>query len=409
MERRKAYIITALIITALITSLSLWYLYLARQEANLNQTTELDYYGGGDASGIGNVFGGSSSFNEQSTAPSSSLTSSPSTTTPGEMPTTGSSTTEQADTPEQWHLTEIYASPVAGASVMQNSTTTVVHIVERKTGNMLEYETSTSETQRVSGVTTPRVSRAIVLDAVRALIIPEDDYARIVTAGSAATTTLLYDPIETVAYDGSEHLYYTSPSAAGVSIRSYNLGSHTTRTIWTSPLHGWGIALVRPGKLLITQAPSRNIPGYAYTLDIQEGTLAPLIRDVPGLMVTLSPDGARTLYSATDTTGTKLFFKHGDTTITLSLATLAHKCAWGSDSTTLYCAVPKSLPVEVPDSWLKGQVHTNDTLWRIDTGTGDAVALAQNTGLDIIDIRESDGVVVFTNKADQTLWGVIRD
>jgi hypothetical protein len=159
----------------------------------------------------------------------------------------------------------------------------------------------------------------------------------------------------------------------------------------------------------VTQQASHNIPGYSYS--VTNGGNTPLEQDKPGLVVNLSPDDATLLYSTIDNSGVSLYIKNMTTgaSTRLYIETLANKCIWGSDSVTLYCAVPNSLPQNLPESWYKGKTHFADNILRVDTTTGDSDELSYNTGLDIVDLHIVDDTLVFKNKIDQSLWALTKD
>ena len=407
MEKRKAYIITALIILLTLTGLAFWYLYTAKQELAIGQTTDLELYGAGESLGRPDNTSGPSGFDNQPiTTPSN----------PNQITQQDSSEPqENQDTPiiepESWRLVQISNEPSVGAS----SHGGIIQFTDQKTGNI--YTSNKGNTKkRISGSTLQQVRNSYTMPDDSVLIITNNTTPKQISLKEpepTITTTDFLDDMLQIAQSG-DHLYYTTPNnTGGIDIKSTK---DTQEILWSSHLAGWLLQAI-DDYIIVTQKASYNIPGYAYRIPRQglaSSTIPEVIaQDLPGLITNLSQDATQLLYSTSGKNGTKLFLKSLDTSdiIPLSIKTLASKCTWGGDSISLYCAVPRTIPSNMPDNWYKGQVHFTDSLWRINTTTGDAYELAQNTDLDILEIVEDteNGVVVFKNKTDQSLWAVIKN
>jgi hypothetical protein len=95
----------------------------------------------------------------------------------------------------------------------------------------------------------------------------------------------------------------------------------------------------------------------------------------------------------------------------LPLVTLPEKCAWTSDSLSLYCGVPTSMTGTMPDDWYQGTVSFSDRLWKIDLAGRVATLVidpkqAGNTDIDMegLTVDRTNDVLVFTNKRDESLY-----
>ena len=114
----------------------------------------------------------------------------------------------------------------------------------------------------------------------------------------------------------------------------------------------------------------------------------------------------------TSTGSLALFAEHGDVTpILLPVRTVADKCVWSPSPHTVFCAVPQSLPAGggFLDAWYRGQVHTADQWWQIDTDTGASEMLfSPDIPLDVQDpiIDPQGQYIIFKNAADQSLWAL---
>lgn len=95
----------------------------------------------------------------------------------------------------------------------------------------------------------------------------------------------------------------------------------------------------------------------------------------------------------------------------LSLKTLKDKCTPDfSTKTFMFCGVPRVITQNMPDAWYMGKVHTNDTLYLIDTEQGSLSTLANTEEeVDVISPHSSrySGILTFINKKDSSPWIII--
>ncbi len=162
----------------------------------------------------------------------------------------------------------------------------------------------------------------------------------------------------------------------------------------------------------LTTKPSSGIPGYMYTLDTSNKNLSQALGNINGLTTLTSPNTKLVLYGDDNLS---LSIYHTDTKVPQSLGvkTLPEKCAWGSASDIVYCAVPKSVPSgQYPDSWYQGEVSFSDQIWKIDVSSGNAKMIADpstiNGGEEIDGIKlaldTEENYLFFVNKKDSFLW-----
>jgi hypothetical protein len=413
MERRKIYIITIIIILTLLAGLAVWYAYIVKQETKLTQTQDIN--------------------TPKTLSVPPIIDSVP--TDPGAITTYGErynnstdteseqdSTVDIADTntiiqPDKWVLTNIYTDQALNINI----TDTDIVYADAKTGKINSYNTSTQDADVLSIDLLPDTRGVYTLENNYILIIPKNDRAYITkiildddTPTLSGNNIIIYDTILQVVRSDSR-LYYTTPSGSGISIKYIKYSDLTKdklpiRELWSSPLSYWTLGVYDSG-VYITQMASNNIPGYAYKIS-NNGTLTAIIRDKPGVITNLSPNGDVLLYSLTENDGVSLYIKDLITSeITpIYTKTLANKCQWGSDSIYIYCGMPSNLSFvkDLPDSWYKGLSGFSDSLWRINTKSGEASELISYLGLDIVDIHILDDVVVFKNKADQSIWSIMK-
>ena len=409
MEKRKIYIITTLLILALLTALAVWYAYVVRQESLIGTTQDIPtqgfsvpvpYVPSTQSSSNNNdatTFG--SKYNEATTSSSTS---------------TASSTQDIFVEPETWSLSLIHADPV---SFLSNSVDSI-KFVDSKTNSITKVTQRSLNKTTLSKDSLAGAGTLYILRDDYVLVVPGlDDYPYITQyspSGELATTTKeLPDQISQVALTDTAFYYLTPNQNKGVSIKTVpyiDLLKDTVHptTFWESTLSGW-VLQSTDSRAYVTQKASNSIPGYSYLLSSQKQE--PIAQDLPGLEVLVSPNTKKALYSTVDQKGISLYLKDirsGDVTI-LYTKTLASKCAWGSGSLLLYCAVPATIPNNLPDTWYRGQVHFTDSLWRIDTKSGEANELVSDTGLDIINLHIASDTLMFKNKTDQSLWAITKD
>lgn len=88
-----------------------------------------------------------------------------------------------------------------------------------------------------------------------------------------------------------------------------------------------------------------------------------------------SPDGERTLMSGNTAPGGKSLSLHvieNGQMRDLAIPTLISKATWSKDGRTIYFALPGGLPdnTVLPDDSFGKPLHSKDTFWKIDLGTG---------------------------------------
>lgn len=190
------------------------------------------------------------------------------------------------------------------------------------------------------------------------------------------------------------------------------------KQVFTSPLHEWLIQWPEENTLFFNTKPSANIPGFLFSQSLNKTGIVKVLDSINGLTSNVSPDTKTILYSESTPSGLKTYLYNTTTkeSSALSLATLPEKCTWGgADKTTLYCAVPSSLPLaEYPDFWYQGIISFGDEMWKIDSITGntellvDKATLERGGGVDAINLvlNSNENYILFTNKKDSSLWQI---
>jgi hypothetical protein len=167
-----------------------------------------------------------------------------------------------------------------------------------------------------------------------------------------------------------EEIVYLASDAGGVVALLTEPDGTNPRRIWSSTLQGWNVSIPSPNTVLFVQHASAGVAGSAYSVDLD--TLEPtLIYRGTGLSVAPSPNQERLIVSTSHVDSLNTVISEGlyATTTPLSIRTLAEKCVWNPvRSEIVYCAVPSTTPRgSYPDTWYRGEVHTSDVWWRVNT------------------------------------------
>jgi hypothetical protein len=217
--------------------------------------------------------------------------------------------------------------------------------------------------------------------------------------------------------DMSKIFYLLDNSPTGSIGDEGTLGSTNTNIVFSSPFRQWVPDWASDSTIFMTTSASANSSGYLYQLNQSTGGLTKLLGPKTGFSTLGNADGSKVLYStaSANNTGVSLFvYSLKDQSSTpLNLSTLPDKCVWSKLNTDIvYCAVPNSLPeAEYPDAWYQGTVSFTDSLWSIDTATGQTLLLANPTNIahaniDGMDLQldSDEDTLMFMNKNDLTLW-----
>ena len=191
------------------------------------------------------------------------------------------------------------------------------------------------------------------------------------------------------------------------------------KQVFNSPLSEWLIQWPQDNTLYLNTKPSANVPGFLFSQVLNKASgITKILGDINGLTSNISPDPKYMVYSESVAGGIKTYLFNITTRekFVLPLTTLPEKCIWGGiNKTTLYCAVPTSLPtVDYPDAWYQGIISFNDEIWKIDTVAGntelllDKATLDMSGGVDAINLvlSPNEDYLLFTNKKDSSLWQI---
>jgi hypothetical protein len=293
-----------------------------------------------------------------------------------------------------------------------------VEYVERESGNVYAYQAHGRTLTRLSNKTLPGAQEAAWLqdgslafvrfleksgqdERLNTYALPsngeggyflEQNLAQVLTRASSTLVTLLSTT------DGSSA---TASTVSGTNVR----------TLFSTPLSSIRMDFLGNNYLVTTKASAGN-DGYAF--QVVGSSFTRLLGPLRALSTLPSPSGTSILYSYIDRGKLALavFDMANHTATRLPLSTLPEKCAWTSDSRTIYCGVPTgNLGTNQPDDWYQGVSSFTDRLWRIDMSNRVATLVidpkqAGDVDIDMVGLTldRTNDVLIFNNRQDDTLY-----
>lgn len=346
--------------------------------------------------------------------------------TPGETPVL------PQDNGQVARLRKISSEPVAGYSLFNTGSTTIIRFVEKGTGNVYEANSTSSKIERLTNTTIPKIIRAFWLPDGSGFLaqtisneteLIETRFVKLIknTATSSESLTPYNTEISnlptgikelSISPNGKKVFYYTTDSQSKWFISNTDGTGETS--VYTSPLLEWLPDWVGENQISMQTKSSFLASGYSYIFDTKNKTLKKTGPVAVGMSSKANTDISGFLVSIGGTFPQLAFFDTKTNLYSgLDINTLTEKCAWlNSEKMFAYCAIPSTFPTgNYPDDWYKGKISTKDFVEKVDLAQnlfyriGDLSALADED-IDVIDIKSSkdDSHLVFRNKTDGFLW-----
>lgn len=324
-------------------------------------------------------------------------------------------------------LTQVSVGPVVHGVVVtdlpaenaSSSPKTLVHFIERQSGNVFSYDASLGGTTRTSNKTFPGIQNASWLpDGSRALVrfLSSDETPVVETYALPADGGdgfFLPRGLSDVSVSATGILALASGVNGSVATLSRIDGSRPAE-VFSTPLSSLRASFAGRNQYLAVTKASKTLPGTAFIVS-SAGRFSRVAGPLPGLSALQSPSGKWVLISYADGSGmsTALVEVATGALTELPLDTLVEKCAWTADDSLIYCGVPEAFDTSAsyPDDWYQGAASFSDLLWKVDVagryaelvldfpeeaeGVLDAIGLALNP---------AGTVLAFLNKNDGSLW-----
>ncbi len=319
-------------------------------------------------------------------------------------------------------LRQLTTKPVAGYTEVYSTSSEsyLVRYVEAGLGHIYEINMETGEETRISNTTLPQAMRAEFSPSGDSVAVQADVTARnTITVGTIENGEFIGQTLPTTARDfafsDSGELYYSEVPTSGTDTlgRIFNLTTNTTRDLFTIPFRSASIGWAKNGRTnnYVYTKPASRLLGYMYS--IAGGTIVrePIVGD--GLNVIANDDyivySLRSGESHLSYTYNRNTGEYG----TIPILPIPEKCVFsGIRKNILYCGYEYTFyDYKFPDTWYKGQISLNDSLWRVDLSESSASQLvipkdAIGRELDITTPTHSSNtsMLYFINKHDKTLW-----
>ena len=345
----------------------------------------------------------------------------------------GDASNTPTSSPGLHDVQHVSQSEVAGFGFVSTGTsTTALYFVERATGYVFLVDLRTGISSRIAGTLTPKVYEAYVASDGSVIERYPSEKGGVETVaiappaapGAVARRINLPQDINPFAISADGIIVYGTRSAGATTLWSTNWSVTKTRSIFQSSIASWRAFALTDGRIILAEKAADGVLGHSYTLSAK-GTLSPLTPALSGLSVLAQSSSTAILYTSISGGKAQVFVRAGANANTLAvpLATVADKCAWtaavpaakkGATTTPsiVYCAVPDAITTDhFLDAWYRGEIHTTDALWAIDSSVGTAVKTAVEwprgiTPPDVIDpsVDPSGTYISFKDARDQSLW-----
>ncbi len=315
-------------------------------------------------------------------------------------------------------LRQISSIPVAGGIVFNTEENTVIRYIERATGHVFETTKDSLEQRRISNTTIPRIQKsvwspngdAVILQYLNESEILKSFYGKMSSDVGSLDGWFLSNNVTGIDVHEDGDMFYIQKIGNNTKGFISNFDGTNSEQVFSSKIYDL-IPLWIGDSVGVVSKASNNLSGFLYRL--QSGNRIKLVSS-DGLLVKISPDGTKVLFSTSDTRRTNLFVHDLalKKTTGLPFTTLADKCTW-TNNVTLFCAAPYNITAGVlPDDWYKGTLSFSDDIWSYDTEI-ETTQLVYNAeaGEKTFDITEltidsEQKILLFTNKNDLTLWAL---
>lgn len=298
---------------------------------------------------------------------------------------------------------------------------------DRKTGNIYENLSSTSDRVRISNYTLPRMEEVNFIDGVSVLargvaVNNESVNSYFMSLYKETATSTLFSSKITFTNFNSKQISVL-PEIKKVFAFIGNSGRGTISnpdgtaqaTVISTSLTEFIPQYVNKNTVALTTRPSAYFPGYLFFLNTNgSGNNEYILGDKYAFGTLVSPNGQKVLFSEIieNELQTSIYDVKSKTTVQLSQATLPEKCAWGSDSALVYCGIPQQLPqAPYPDTWYQNQTEFADNIWTINPLTGEFKAIIPlqdqvSVPIDVINIKvaKTKKYLLFQDRYSLTLW-----
>lgn len=218
--------------------------------------------------------------------------------------------------------------------------------------------------------------------------------------------------------DGTK-VFYLVESEKGLIGYIESIETGTKAEVWTSMLTDVSVNWGSNSTVLLYTNPSSVAKGAVWSINSKTYSTKVLLADEYALSAKINEQGTKLLYSVIEKNGNifslRILDLETDTVTVLPFETVAEKCIWGKgDSEYIYCAVPKQPKSgDFLEDWYMGIAHTDDTVFRINTNSGNAIFLLdpkEKTKLDFdivnLQLSPNEDYLLFISQKNNALWSL---
>lgn len=169
----------------------------------------------------------------------------------------------------------------------------------------------------------------------------ESIYTNIKTNTSKTISENIINPRFSRTSSNIAYLYYNASSTDGnISIADSQFKNY--KNILKTRLKNWELQWTDERRLSLIATSTTSHLNSLFLLEIATGNLESLVDSKESLETNWAPDGNQLVFSRRSRKGLELYYLNlADRSVeTLNLFGRASKCAWTSDSSSLYCAIP---------------------------------------------------------------------
>lgn len=313
-------------------------------------------------------------------------------------------------------LRQLSNAPSAGVIAFTTEEGTSIRYIERSRGHIFETSADSTQTNRISNTTVPRVQDAIwKTDGSSVILRYLDDsealrsfYGFVSEEAGVLDGWFLSNDIYGVSVHDDGDIFYLRRIADESEGYIANFDGTGSKLVFSSSIFDW-VPQWLGDSIMLTSKAASTIPGFVYR--VQSGNLIKLIEGY-GIASQANPSGTKILISVSNagTTSLALYDTRSGNTTSVPFRTLAEKCVWSSD-TLIYCGSPYALSDALyPNDWYAGKATFSDDIWsfNLETNKAQLVYDAEGSGyvFDAIELSVDNNatVLTFINKKDLTPW-----
>lgn len=350
----------------------------------------------------------------QNSPPTTQSTTAPTATAPG------------APTAVSPRLVKISVGPVVSGMVVVNvkaanassSPDTVVSYIERQSGNVYSYSALSKTLTRTSNKTLPGIQSASWLPNASVAFVrylSGKDFSTVNTYSLPANGVGgFFLPQNITGLSVSSTSVLTTVSGVnGSSVSTVRTDGTRSSEVFTTPLSSIRASFAGKNQYLVYTKPSSKLAGSAFLVD-SAGHFSRIAGPLDGLVALASPSGkwAVVSYVSGGVMQMELVNTVTGAVFPLPVATIADKCVWTNNDSSLYCSIPVGPPAgNYPDDWYQGVVHFSDRVWKIDVSARYAQLILdfnKETEMPLdaeaLAIDPAITSLVFINRNDGSLW-----